>query len=177
VHCRSVASALAGEANEQSGDSKFPVLKYFVRITQVNESAKQFIQKWHEALEQKSLKKIDRLLAPDVRLVSPVAFIPFTDRQYILKVLSTVISTLKDFRYTRSCDLDDGGVLMVFEGELKGKTIEGIDLFDLDDNGRVTQLKVMLRPFRVYASFAIEIGERLGKSNLTMRLLKLLLRS
>ncbi len=65
---------------------------------------------------------------------------------------------------------------MVFEGELKGKTIEGIDLFDLDDKGRVTQLKVMLRPFRVYASFAIEIGERLGKSNLTMKLLKLLLR-
>jgi hypothetical protein len=34
----------------------------------------------------------------------------------------------------------------------------------------------MLRPFRVYASFAIEMGERLGKSNLTMKLLKLLLR-
>ena len=142
----------------------------------MNESAKQFIQKWHAALEEKSLEKIDQLLSSDVRLISPVAFKPFTDRQYIMKVLSTVVSTLEDFRYTRSGVLDDGGVLMVFEGELKGKTIEGIDLFDLDDKGQVTQLKVMLRPFRVYASFAIEMGERLGKSNLTMKLLKLLLR-
>jgi hypothetical protein len=142
----------------------------------VNEIAKQFIQKWHEALEGRSLEKVDQLLAPGVRLISPVAFRPFTDRQYILKVLSTVVSTLQDFRYTRSCVLDDGGVLLVFEGELKGKTIEGIDLFDLDDKGQVTQLKVMLRPFRVYASFAIEMAERLGSSNLTMKLMKLLLR-
>jgi hypothetical protein len=159
-----------------SDDCTFRVLENFVRIAQVNESAKRFIQKWHEALEEKSLEKIDKLLSPGVRLISPVAFKPFTDRQYIMKVLSTVVSTLKDFRYTRSCVLDDGGVLMVFEGELKGKTIEGIDLFDLNDKGQITQLKVMLRPFRVYASFAIEMGERLGKSNLTMKLLKLLLR-
>ena len=142
----------------------------------MNESAKQFIQKWHDALEEKSFEKIDQLLAPGVRLISPVAFKPFTDRQYIMKVLTTVVSTLNDYRYTLSCVLDDGGVLMVFEGELKGKTIEGIDLFDLNDKGQITQLKVMLRPFRVYTSFAIEMGERLGKSNLTMKLLNLLLR-
>lgn len=92
----------------------------------MNESAKQFIQKWHAALEEKSFEKIERLLSPGVRLISPVAFKPVTDRQYIMKVLSTVVSTLEDFRYTRSCVLDDGGVLMVFEGELKGKTIEGL---------------------------------------------------
>lgn len=145
-------------------------------MVEVNESARRFIQQWHEALEKRNLEKVDLLLAPDVRLVSPVAFRAFTDRQYILKVLRTVVSTLENFRYTRSCVLDDGGVLLVFEGELNGRTIEGIDLFDLDDDGRVTQLKVMLRPFRVYASFAIEMGEQLGSSNLTMKLMKLLLR-
>ena len=142
----------------------------------MNESAQKFIQSWHEALEERSLEKVDQLLSPDVRLISPVAYKPITDRQYVMKVLSTVVSTLEDFRYTRSSILDDGGVLMVFEGKLRGKMLEGIDLFDLNDKGQVTQLKVMLRPFRAYASFAIEIGERLGKSNATMKLLKLLLR-
>ena len=139
----------------------------------MNNRARQFIQNWHQAIAERSLEKVDQALAPDVRLISPVAFRPIIDRQYILRVLKTVFSTLQNFRYTRSCVLDDGGVLMLFEGELKGKTIEGVDIFDLDDKGQVTQLKVMLRPFRVYASFAIEMGERLDRSNLTMKLLKL----
>ncbi len=135
-----------------------------------------FIEEWHSAVDERSYEKINALLADDVKLISPVAFKPFTDRAYILKVLENVVGTLENFRYTRSTVLNDGGVLLVFEGEIDGKTLEGIDLIDLDAEGKVQTLKVMVRPFRVYTKFAFTMAEKLGIKNLKMSLLKFLLR-
>ncbi len=134
-----------------------------------------FIEDWHCAVEERSFEKVNALLADGVNLVSPVAYKPFTDRTYILKVLENVVGTLENFRYTRSTALSDGGVLMVFEGEIDGKTLEGIDLFDLDSEGKVKTLKVMVRPFRVYTKFAIAMAERLGIKNWRMSLMRWLL--
>ena len=138
--------------------------------------ADKFIEDWHTAVEERSDEKVDALLAEDVRLVSPVAFKPITDRAYILKVLENVVGTLQNFRYTRSAVLSDGGVLMIFEGEIDGMTLEGIDLFDLDSDGKVKTLKVMLRPFRVYAKFALTMAERMGIKSVRMSLMRFLLR-
>ena len=134
-----------------------------------------FIEDWHSAVEERSFEKVNALLADDVKLISPVAFKPFTDRSYVLKVLENVVGTLENFRYTRSTVLSDGGVLLVFEGEIDGKTLEGIDLIDLDSAGKVKTLKVMVRPFRVYAKFAFTMGERLGVKNWRMSLMRYLL--
>jgi hypothetical protein len=141
----------------------------------MTEVATKFIEKWHQAVSERSLGKVENLLAPDIQLISPVAFKPFTDRNYILKVLENVVSLIEDFHYTRSTILSDGGVLLVFEGNVEGKIIEGIDLIDLDSQGRVKTLKVMLRPFRVYSAFAFKMAERLGVSSFKMKLIKLLM--
>ena len=141
----------------------------------MSEKAQQFIEKWHEAVDERSFDKINALLSQDIKLISPVAFNPFSDRTYILKVLENVVTVIENFHYTRSTVLDDGGVLLVFEGQVDGRTIEGIDLFDLNDEGQATSLKVMLRPFRIYASFAFKMAERLGMMNFKMRVLRLLM--
>ncbi len=141
----------------------------------MTEAATKFIEKWHQAVLERSVDKVEKLLAPNIQLVSPVAFKPFTDRNYIIKVLENVVSLIEDFHYTRSTVLSDGGVLLVFEGKVEGKIIEGIDLIDLDDQGRIKTLKVMLRPFRVYSTFAFKMAERLGVGSFKMKLLKLLM--
>ena len=71
---------------------------------------------------------------------------------------------------------DRHGILLVFEGEIDGQTLEGIDLIDLDSDGKLKTLKVMVRPFRVYTKFAFTMAERLGIKSLKMSLLKFLLR-
>lgn len=136
----------------------------------------EFLEKWHSAVDERSREKINALLADDMKLISPVAFKPFTDRSYVLKVLENVIGTLDNFRYTRSTVLSDGGILLVFEGEIDGKTLEGIDLIDLNPEGKVKVLKVMLRPFKVYSKFAFAMAERLGIKSLKMSLLRFLMR-
>lgn len=136
----------------------------------------EFLEKWHAAVDERSGEKINALLADDMKLISPVAFKPFTDRSYVLKVLEGVVETLDNFRYTRSTVLSDGGILLVFEGEIDGMTLEGIDLIDLDSEGKVKVLKVMLRPFKVYSKFAFAMAERLGIKSLKMSLLRFLMR-
>ena len=135
-----------------------------------------FMEDWHVAVEERSFDKVNALIAEDATLISPVAYKPFTDRAYILKVLENVVGTLENFRYTRSTVLGDGGILLVFEGEIDGQTLEGIDLIDLDSEGKLKTLKVMVRPFRVYTKFAFTMAERLGIKSLKMSLLKFLLR-
>ena len=135
-----------------------------------------FIEEWHSAVEERSFEKVNALLADDVKLISPVAFKPFTDRAYVLKVLENVVGTLENFRYTRSTVLSDGGVLLIFEGEIDGMTLEGMDLIDLDSEGKLKTLKVMMRPFRVYTKFAFAMAERLGIKSMKMTLLRFLLR-
>ena len=135
-----------------------------------------FMEDWHVAVEERSFDKVNALIAEDATLISPVAYKPFTDRAYILKVLENVVGTLENFRYTRSTVLSDGGILLVFEGEIDGQTLEGIDLIDLDSEGKLKTLKVMVRPFRVYTKFAFTMAERLGIKSLKMSLLKFLLR-
>lgn len=135
----------------------------------------EFLEKWHSAVDERSQDKISALLADDMKLISPVAFKPFTDRAYVLKVLDNVVGTLENFRYTRSTVLSDGGILLVFEGEIDGLTLEGIDLIDLDSEGKVKTLKVMVRPFKAYTKFAFTMAERLGIKSLKMSFLKFLL--
>ena len=134
-----------------------------------------FIEEWHTAVEERSFEKVNALLAEDATLISPVAFKPITDRTYILKVLENVVTTLENFRYTRSTVLSDGGVLLIFEGEIDGMTLEGMDLIDLDAEGKLKTLKVMMRPFRVYTKFAFTMAERLGIKSLKMSIMKFLL--
>jgi len=134
-----------------------------------------FIEEWHVAVSERSFEKVNALLAENAKLISPVAFKPFTDRAYILKVLENVVGTLENFRYTRSAVLSDGGVLLIFEGEIDGMTLEGMDLIDLDSEGKLRTLKVMMRPFRVYTKFAFTMAERLGIKSLKMSLLKFLM--
>ena len=142
----------------------------------MSELAEQFIEKWHEGVDERSFEKINDLLADGIELISPVAFTPITDRKYILKVLENVVTTIEGFHYTRSTALADGGVLLIFQGKVDGLTIEGIDLFDLDDEGRAIRLKVMLRPYKAYTTFAFKMAERMGIRSFKMKLLKFLVR-
>ena len=142
----------------------------------MSELAEQFIKKWHEGVDERSYEKINDLLADGIELISPVAFRPITDRQYILKVLENVVTTIEGFHYTRSTALSDGGVLLIFQGKVDGLTLEGMDLFDLDEQGHATRLKVMLRPYKAYSTFAFKMAERMGIKSVKMKLLKFLVR-
>ena len=104
-----------------------------------------FIANWRDAAEGKDPEKIFTLLSNEMTFYSPVLFKPSTDRVYIDAILRFVDETLSDFEYIEIYEQAQGAA-MIFRAKVGDLTVEGVDFFKLDDEGKVTELKVMLRP-------------------------------
>src|SRR2546421_654519 len=96
-------------------------------------------------------------LARDVTFHSPVVFTPFEGKETVAKVLEAAFQTFEDFRYTD--ELGGGGVHgLVFRARVGDKEVEGIDLLRLDDDGKIADFTVMVRP----ASALMALGEAMA---------------
>ena len=78
-------------------------------------------------------------------------FTAYTNRKDIRQILRNVEDLFKDFTYTRVMfESDDRGVALMFSAVLHTKKgpieIDGVDFFKLNQDGKATQLKVMIRP-------------------------------
>lgn len=115
------------------------------------------------AAERKDFELMTETLCEDVVLHSPILFRGFDGRDTVLAVLTHVAATLEDFTYVD--ELNDGkSVCLRFKANVAGtdREIEGIDFLELDDDGRVTELTVFMRPFSALTAFNEQMSARLG---------------
>ena len=81
---------------------------------------------------------------------SPVVYRPYAGRDAVLKVLEAaelVLGRGGNCRYVHQLEDSDGRVaILEFATEVDGRQVEGIDDSTFDEDGRITELKVMLRP-------------------------------
>ena len=62
--------------------------------------------------------------------------------------LRTVITILEKFTYDRQFVTDDGkSVVLEFSAAVGDKALKGIDMIRFDDEGRIVEFEVMIRPF------------------------------
>jgi hypothetical protein len=117
---------------------------------------------FRRAAESKDLDLMRETLAEDVVLHSPILFKGFEGRDMSLVVLSNVIEVFEDFRYLDEVH-GDGTVVLRFAAKVDGKfEIEGIDYLTLDEDGRVIDLTVFLRPQKAVQAFNERMVARLG---------------
>jgi len=108
---------------------------------------------FRRAAETKDLDLLRQSLREDVVLHSPILFKGFEGREMAMIVLSNVIEVFEDFRYLDEVH-GDGSVVLRFAAKVDGEfEIEGIDYLTLDDDGRVTDLTVFLRPQKAVQAF------------------------
>ena len=97
-------------------------------------------------------------LAPDVVFHSPITFKPFEGREAVGGLLGVVMGTFEDFEYTDELD-SEGVKALVFRARVGEKQVEGLDLLRFDDQGKIADFTVMVRPL----SAAMALAERVGK--------------
>ena len=85
------------------------------------------------------------LVSDQAILRSPAYWRPKQGKDAVLAVFGGVMSILEDFQY-QSQWVDGSEIILLFEGRLEGKTIRGIDRVVLDDEGRLIELEVFVRP-------------------------------
>jgi len=109
------------------------------------ETNERFRAAWSKAVTAGDTEGIRSLLSDEMTFYSPVLFKPSTDRAYINQVLSFVDSSLSDFEYVDHYE-QPGGLAMLFRAKVGDLAVDGVDFFKLTEDGKVRELKVMLRP-------------------------------
>ncbi len=109
---------------------------------------------WHDFFESGG-RKVDllaELIHPDCVFHSPVVFTPQrggdVTRLYLAAAGNTLMGTSEEpFRYTKQVRQGATAVLE-FETSIGGKHVNGVDIITCDDDGRITEFKVMVRPLQ-----------------------------
>jgi len=104
---------------------------------------------WHELVKTRDPRGLDALLAEDAVFHSPVVHKPQVGkpitRMYLLAAFQVFFNP--SFRYVREWKGERDAVLE-FTLEIDGITINGVDMIKWNDEGRIVEFKVMLRPLK-----------------------------
>ncbi|MGC0373316.1 nuclear transport factor 2 family protein [Streptomyces sp. SAI-229] len=116
---------------------------------------------FREAVEAHDLDAVVALLAEDVVFTSPVVFKPYTGRAVTGAILRAVAEVFEDFRYVREIgDADGRDHALVFTARVGDRRVDGCDFLHVDDDGRVDELTVMVRPLSGARALAAAMGAR-----------------
>ena len=132
------------------------------------------IEKWHDIMKSggsNAKEKLDNLLHDDVVFYSPVVFTPQKGKEITklyLAAASGVFSTDKKnpnsekkeskFKYVKEV-VTGNTACLEFETEMNGIYVNGIDLISWDDEDKITEFKVLIRPLQAVNT----IHEMMGK--------------
>ncbi|MEV0342472.1 nuclear transport factor 2 family protein [Nocardia sp. NPDC050713] len=113
------------------------------------------------AVEARDEAAIEALLADDVVFTSPVAFKPYPGKAITAAILRAVIRVFEDFRYVREiADADGHDHAFVFEATVDGKQLTGCDFLHFDEDGKIDDFMVMVRPLSAAQALAARMGEQ-----------------
>ncbi|MFI1538226.1 nuclear transport factor 2 family protein [Streptomyces anandii] len=111
--------------------------------------------RFRAAVDNRDLAALDDLFTDDIRFYSPVKFTPFEGKPMVLGLFRVLLRTFENFRYvgqyagtaqTSADGTPAPSAILVFRAEAGGKEIHGIDLLHFDDDGRIKEFTVMVRP-------------------------------
>jgi hypothetical protein len=101
---------------------------------------------------------------------SPVVYRPYEGRDAVLKVLEAaehVLGLSGQFRYVNQLeDVDARVAILEFATEVAGRQVEGIDKLTFGEDGRITELTVMLRPASAVQAVGARMTEELARLGL-----------
>ncbi len=125
-------------------------------------------QPFRIAVERRDPDAMAAALHPDVVFHSPAVFKPYEGREATMRLLRHVLEVLEDFRYLDELS-GDGSHGLVFAARVGDKTLEGWDYLQLDDDGLITELTVMIRPLSGLIAVAQAMGERLAADDAALQ--------
>jgi hypothetical protein len=112
------------------------------------------------AAEAKDIELMTETLREDVVLHSPILFRGFEGREIVGQVLTHVAATLEGLTYVDEL-AGQGSVCLRFKAKVGDRELEGIDYLQLDEDGKVAELTVFMRPLSAINAFNEEMKQRL----------------
>ena len=126
----------------------FKIYQYFYTTLKMN-TAKDLIQKWHEVLKNDDQGLLENLIADDAIFSSPVVFMPMEGKEITMMYLSAAGQSfnMEKFKYTK--EIHDGmNSVLEFETYIDDISVNGVDIIEWNEEGKIVNFKVMIRPFK-----------------------------
>ena len=143
----------------------FKIYQYFYTSLKMN-SAKDLIQKWHEVLKNDDQVLLENLIADDAVFSSPVVFTPMEGKEITMMYLSAAGQSfnMEKFKYTK--EIHDGmNSVLEFETYIDDISVNGVDIIEWNEEGKIVNFKVMIRPFKAVQKVQQKMVEALESLN------------
>lgn len=130
--------------------------------TLLKPAAAQSLAAWHRAIAAHDASLLPAM-RDDAVFRSPMAHKAYHSAQAVKLVLGTVIDVFEEFAYHRQLAAADGlNVVLEFSAKVGGKELKGIDLIRFDEDGRIAEIEVMVRPMSGLQALGEEMARRVG---------------
>jgi len=120
------------------------------------------VEKWYEVMKSNDMDKLDDLLAEDVVFYSPVVYTPQKGKDitkmYLMAAggvfgeetkeeVSDSNKKQSNFKYIKEI-IGEKSALLEFETEMEGIYVNGVDLISWNEEEKITEFKVIVRPLQ-----------------------------
>ena len=126
-------------------------------------NTKASLEKWHTMIESRDMSILNELLADEVVFRSPVAYNAYEGKQVVFFILSNVIQIFENFTYHREFYTEDQqSAVLEFSANVGEKKLKGIDMIRFNEQGKIVDFEVMLRPKSGLEALAAQMGQRMA---------------
>lgn len=112
-------------------------------------TAKKYIDSWHTVFKSQELDKLDKIIADNAVFTSPVVFKPMEGKEITKMYLFAAGQSfnMDKFKYIR--EVHDGtNSVLEFETFIDDISVNGVDMIKWNNEGKIVDFKVMIRPLR-----------------------------
>jgi ketosteroid isomerase-like protein len=121
------------------------------------------VERWLQVIEDGKTAQLDDMLAEDAVFYSPAVFTAQRGRATVLAYLHAAekMFSATNFHYVEKWYGENSAVLH-FAADVDGLSLEGIDMIHWNDAGKITSIKVMIRPFKALQAVIGKMAELLA---------------
>lgn len=107
------------------------------------------LAQWHQAVKSKNMNDLEAILAEEVTFHSPVVFKPIQGKEMTKLYLgaASVVLGNEHFKYVREV-IEGNHAVLEFTTVIDGIYINGVDLIEWNEAGKISDFKVMIRPLK-----------------------------
>jgi hypothetical protein len=104
-----------------------------------------FVREFRDLVKRRDVAALPGFIADQPVFHTPRFLRPITRKEHMVLVLQGIVTFVQDFEYDRIFTRDNDAV-MEFRGRIGEIVVHGVDIFTVDDSGKIKELTVFLRP-------------------------------
>ncbi|TSE04248.1 nuclear transport factor 2 family protein [Aquimarina algiphila] len=118
------------------------------------------LSQWHQFVRNRDFAALESLIADDAVLHSPVVWTPQKGKKIVCMYLIAAGNIIANdhFQYVR--EITNGlHSILEFTTVIDGVIVEGVDMLTFDKDGKLADIKVMIRPLKAIQIVHQKMGE------------------